>query len=72
MVSRVLSEFLVIHLFFFFNGRDETAFDFYFLAALGLCYCVGFFLVVANRGDTLVVVCGLLTVVASRIAEYGL
>ena len=51
---------------------DETAFDFYFLAALGLCYCVGFFLVVANRGDTLVVVCGLLTVVASRIAEYGL
>ena len=51
---------------------DETAFDFYFLAALGLVYCVGFFLVVANRGDTLVVVCGLLTVVASRIAEYGL
>ena len=57
---------------FFFNGWDETAFYFYFLAVPGLCCCVGFSLVVASRGYTLVVVCGLLTAVASPIAEYGL
>ena len=58
--------------FFFFNGWDETAFYFYFLAMLGLCCCVGFSLVAANRGYTLVAVCGLLPAVASPITEYGL
>ena len=62
----------VVDLFSFFNRRDETAFYFYFLAVLGVCCCVGFSLVVANRGYTLVVVCGFLTAVAYPIAEHGL
>ena len=44
---------------------------FIYLAVLGLCCRVGFSLVVEARA-TLVVVCGLLTVVASFVAERGL
>ena len=42
------------------------------LAVLGLCCGVTFSLAVANGGYSLVVVCGLLTVVASLVAEYRL
>ena len=45
----------------------------YLLTALrGLCCCMSFSLVVANGAYPLVVVCGLLIVVASLIAERGL
>ena len=43
-----------------------------FLAVLGLHCCMGFSLVVASRGYSLVAVCRLLTVVASLAAEPGL
>ena len=39
---------------------------------LGLRCCLGFSLVAASRGYSLVVVHGLLTVVASLVREYGL
>ena len=47
------------------------------LAALGLCCRVGFSLVAAKQGwgvvcSSLVVMCGLLIVVASLVAEHGL
>lgn len=42
------------------------------LAVQGLGCCVGFSLAVANRGYFLVVVCGLLLVVASLVAEQRL
>ena len=42
----------------------------YFLVVLGCC--AGFSLVVANGGNSLVVVHGLLIVVASLVAEHGL
>ena len=45
---------------------------FLLLVVLGLCCCVGFSLVAANGGYSLVVVCGLLSVVASLVAEYRL
>ena len=45
---------------------------FLFLVVLGLCCCVGFSLVAANGGYSLVVMCGLLIVVASLVVEHGL
>ena len=39
---------------------------------LGFCCCAGFSPVVMSRGSSLVVVCGLLTVVASPVADHGL
>jgi len=39
---------------------------------LGLCGCVGFYLVVASRGYSLVVVHRLLIAVASLVAAHGL
>ena len=42
-----------------------------FLAALGLCCCMGFSLVWANRAYS-VVVCGILTAVTSFVVEHGL
>ena len=44
----------------------------YFLVILGLCCCAGFSLVVANGGNSLVVVHGRLIAVASLVAERGL
>ena len=43
-----------------------------FLAVLCLHYCVGFSLVVASMGYSLVAVHGLLIEVASLVAEHGL
>ena len=42
--------------------------EFFFLAALGLCYCVGC-LVAASRGYSLIAVCGRLIAMASLAAE---
>ena len=42
------------------------------MAALGLHYHTGFFLVEASRDCSPVVVCGLLVDVASLVAEHGL
>ena len=39
---------------------------------LGLLLCEGFSLVVQSRGCSLVVKCGLLVMVASRVVEHGL
>ena len=55
-----------IHLTVFLFGL------FLFLVVLGLCCCVGFSLVAANGGYSLVMVCGLLIVVTSLVAEYRL
>ena len=43
-----------------------------FLASLGRHCCVGFSLVVVSWGHSLAVVCGLLTAVASLVAEHRL
>ena len=43
-----------------------------FLAALGLCCCLGSSVVGVSRGCALVAVRGLLIVVASLVAEHGL
>ena len=43
-----------------------------FLAVLGLHCCVGFSLVVAGRGYSLVTVLGFLFVVACLVGEHGL
>ena len=47
-------------------------FIYLFLAALGLCCCVRAFSSCSERGLLFVVVCGLLTVVASLVVEHGL
>ena len=47
-------------------------FCFFFFTVLGLCCHRGFSLVVASTGYSVVVVCGLLIVVASFVAEHGL
>ena len=52
--------------------RVFFAFLFFFLTVLGLCCHRGFSLVVASTGYSVVVVCGLLIVVASFVAEHGL
>ena len=44
----------------------------YLLAALGLCCCAGFSLVVESRGYSLIVVRELLIVVASLVVEHRL
>jgi hypothetical protein len=43
----------------------------YILAVLGLCCCTGFSLDAASGGYSLVVVCKLLIVMASLVAEHG-
>ena len=53
--------------FFFYIYK----FIYLFLAALGLCCCVQAFSSCNERGLLLVVVCGLLVVVASFVAETG-
>ena len=50
------------HLFILFNNQSM----------LGLRCCVGFSLVVASRGYSPVVVCGLLITVVSLVTEHGL
>ena len=47
-------------------------FIYLFLAALGLRCCMQAFSSCGERGLLLVVVCGLLTAVASLVAEHGL
>ena len=42
-----------------------------FLAMLGLCCCMGFSLVVTSRHYSLSVVCGLLIMVVSLVAEHN-
>ena len=52
---------------------QETFFFFYiFLAVLGLCCCTWAFSSCGKRGLLFVAVCGLLTAVASLVAEHGL
>ena len=46
--------------------------NYLFMAVLGLHCCTGFSLVEASRSYPLVVVCWLLIVVASLVAEHGL
>ena len=43
-----------------------------FLAVLGLCGCVGCSLAIVSSSYLLIAVCGLLTVVPSLVAQYGL
>ena len=57
---------LILYLFTYFN------FIYLFLAALGLCCCVRLFSSCGERGLPFVVGCGLLTAVASLVAEHGL
>ena len=47
-------------------------FIYLFMAVLGLPCCLGFSLVAANEGCSLVAVHGLLLVVASLVVEHGL
>ena len=47
-------------------------FKFLVIAVLGLCCCLGIFLVATSGGYSLAVVHGLLIVVASLVAELGL
>ena len=42
-----------------------------FLAILGLHCCLGFSLVAASRGYSLVALCSLLTAMASLVGEHG-
>ena len=56
------------HVFFFLI----YTFVYLFMAMLGLCGCVGFSLVAASNGYSLVVVHGLLIAVASLVAEHRL
>ena len=44
----------------------------FFLAALGIRFCMGFSIVAASRGYSLVAMCRLLIAVASLVAEHGL
>ena len=43
-----------------------------FMAVLGLCCCMGFSLIATDRVYSLVAVSGLLTAVASLVAEHRL
>ena len=43
-----------------------------FLVLLEFCCCAGFALVAVSRGCSLLVVCRLLTLVGSLVAEHGL
>ena len=60
------------NLFFFFGNLNLKKKSIFFLAVLGLHSCVGFSLVAASRGYSLVVVCRFPTAVASLVAEHGL
>ena len=59
-------------LFFLKKKKITIIVSTYLLAVLGLYCSVGFALVGRERGSSLVVVCGLLTVVASLVAVPGL
>ena len=50
----------------------KNLFIYLFLVALGLCCCAQAFSSCSEQGLLFVVVCGLLTVVASLIAEHRL
>ena len=56
-------------MFWFFLKERGLSF---FLAALGLRYCVQAFSSCSKRGLFFVVVCGLLIMVASLVADHGL
>ena len=65
--------------FFQYSSKEEGEENFfffhnfiYFLAALGLCCCTQAFCSCGERGLLFVAVRGLLTVVASLVAEHGL
>ena len=60
MYSEMLKFFFLIYLFYLF------------LAALGLHCCTRAFSSCGERGLLFVAVCGLLTAVASLVAEHGL
>ena len=59
-------------LLLFFNLFKNIYFIYLFLAVLGLCCCVWAFSSCGERGLLFVVVCGLLTAVASLVVEHGL
>ena len=52
-------------------GEPLILFIYLFLVVLSLCCCMGFSRVVASGDSSLVVVCGLLSVVASLVAVHG-
>ena len=54
------------------DGQEQSKILFFFLDALSLPCCVQAFSSCGERGLLFVVVCGLLTVVASLVAEHGL
>ena len=54
------------------NHGLNTSSAFFFLVALGLCCCAQAFSSYGERGLLFVAVRGLLTVVASLVAEHGL
>ena len=60
-----------LHLSFPFNFSFLKFLFIYILAVLGLCCCTGFSLDAASGGYSLVVVCKLLIVMASLVAEHG-
>ena len=55
-------------LFYFFPLK--SCWTLIYLAVLGLCYSLGFSLVVASRGYCLVAVCRLLVSVTSLVGEH--
>ena len=57
---------------YFITRFFKKLFMYLFLAVPGLYCCTDFPLVAANGGYSLVVVCGLLIVVTSIVAEHGL
>ena len=66
--------FLVLFFFFFFNVFSSFIylFIYLFLAALGLRFCAQAFSSCGEWGLLFVVVCGLLIVVTSLVAEHKL
>ena len=56
----------------FLKNKFIYLFIYLFLAALGLCCCMWALSSCGEQGLLFVVVCGLLTVVASLVAEHGL
>ena len=67
MSTAICSSSFLVLFFFFFNK-----FIYLFLAALGLRFCTQAFSSRGERGLVFVAVRGLLIVVSSLVAEYGL
>ena len=54
-------------------GKEKVLlFMFFFLVVLGLLFCAGFSLAAVREGYSLVMVCRLLIVLVSLVAQHGL